>query len=326
MSFPETRLRRLRRTPSISRMVSMPVPGPEKFIWPVFLVSGSDIEEPLHSLPGQHRYSPDALIVALEPVVAQGVGGILLFGSCPDIKKDAKATFAFSKENPVLQAIPLIRGAYPELTIFTDVCICPYTEQGLCGIPGEDGNVDNDLTLPILAKMALAHAEAGAHSVAPSAMMDGQVSAIRLELDRNSMQDTLIMSYSSKFCSAMYGPFRDALSSTPVEGGRHDCQVSPSDPASALRESQLDEEEGADILMVKPVIFYLDILAELRRQTLLPVAAYNVSGEYAMLNALAESGGGNLREMVRESITAMSRAGADIIIAYWASRYDELVK
>jgi porphobilinogen synthase len=324
--FPEIRLRRLRRTEGLRKMLGEPLPGPEKFVWPVFLREGKKVKEPISAMPGQSRMSADVLLKKLEPVVESGIGGVLLFGLTDPSKKDADGSEAFNEKGAVQRAIPLIKKAFPQLTVFTDVCLCAYTDHGHCGPLNNAGEVDNDAALTLLQKVALSHAAAGADCVAPSAMMDGQVLAIREALDENDSIDTLLMSYSSKFASSMYGPFREAEQSAPGKGDRQGYQAPYNDLRQALRESELDEDEGADILMVKPALMYLDVIHQLREATNLPVAAYNVSGEYSMLIAQAERGWGDLRAMVRENMAAMQRAGTDIFISYWANRYNELLK
>lgn len=325
-TFPEVRLRRLRRTPALRRLLDMPLPGPEKFMWPVFIKEGAGVSEPIEAMPGQRRMSVDVLLKELARVVDMGVESILVFGLVDGQKKDGNGSAAYDDAGPVQQAIQRIRREFPDLVIASDVCVCAYTSHGHCGPLTGSGDVDNDAANEVLAKMAVSHAAAGADMVAPSAMMDGQVAAIRKALDAEGFQQTLLMSYSTKFASSMYGPFRQAEESAPQKGDRRSYQASYGDLRQALRESQLDEAEGADILMLKPSLFYLDILARLRDQTDLPIAVYNVSGEYSMLIAAAERGWGDLNGMVRESTMALSRAGADIIISYWASRYDEIFK
>jgi porphobilinogen synthase len=305
-------------------MLGQPLPGPEKFVWPVFLREGKGIDEPISAMPGQSRMSAEVLLKKLEPVVASGIGGVLLFGLTS--KKDADGSEAFSEKGAVQRAVPLIKKAFPQLTVFTDVCLCAYTDHGHCGPLNPAGEVDNDAALTLLQKVAVSHAAAGADCVAPSAMMDGQVLAIREALDEEGLTDTFLMSYSSKFASSMYGPFREAEQSAPGKGDRQGYQAPYNDLRQALRESELDEDEGADILMVKPALMYLDVIQQLRESTDLPVAAYNVSGEYSMLIAQADRGWGDLRAMVRENMAAMQRAGTDIFISYWASRYNELLK
>jgi len=321
--FPETRLRRLRRTESLRRLTGQPVPSIGKMIWPVFVVDGEQQKAEISSMPGQFRMSADELCRAVEPLVKQGLGGLMLFGVLDDALKTADGAAVFAEDGLVQRAVKTLKAEFPELTIFTDVCLCGYTDHGHCG-PIKNGTVDNDAALPILGKIALSHAAAGADGVAPSAMMDGQVAAIRRALEENHFADTILMSYSTKFASALYGPFRDAAESSPQCGDRKAYQLDPSDLRQALRESQIDEEEGADILMVKPATFYLDVISKVRKNTELPLAAYNVSGEYAMIHALANSGGGDLYALARENLTAIQRAGADILITYWADQYDRI--
>ena len=323
-NYPEIRLRRLRRTPALRQMFDMPAPGPEKFMWPVFVKEGSGIREPIDAMPGQSRMSADVLIQELERVVDSGVNSILVFGLPEASQKNGSGTAACDDKGAVQQAIRKIRKKFPDLIIASDVCVCAYTTHGHCGPLTHSGDVDNDAANAVLAKMAVSHAKAGADIVAPSAMMDGQVTAIRQALDARGFDQTLLMSYSTKFASSMYGPFREAEESAPQKGDRRGYQASFGDLRQALRESQLDEAEGADMLMLKPSLFYLDILARLRDQTDLPSAVYNVSGEYSMLIAAAERGWGDLHAMVRESTLALSRAGADLIISYWANQYEKI--
>jgi len=325
-TFPEIRLRRLRQTAGLRRMLDAPLPGPEKFIWPAFVLEGAARREPIDAMPGQSRLSVDQLLIDLEPVVASGVGGVLLFGLTEESKKDECGSAAFDENGAVQNAVREVKQKFPDLVTITDVCVCAYTSHGHCGPLLDNGDVDNDASNEVLAKTAVSHATAGADIVAPSAMMDGQVLAIRTALDEHNFQNTLLMSYSTKFASSMYGPFREAENSTPSKGDRKGYQASYGDLRTALRESELDEDEGADMLMVKPSLFYLDILAKLREQTDLPLAAYNVSGEYSMLHASAERGWGDLREMVRESTSALARAGADVLISYWANQYDQFFR
>lgn len=324
--YPERRMRRLRQTPRIRQMLEMELPGPGRFLWPVFVVAGRGVKQPIEAMPGQFRYSPDTLLEALAPVTEMGIGGILVFGVIPDGRKDETGQPAYDPAGVVPQTVRLVRERFPDLVVFTDVCLCAYTSHGHCGPLDRRGNVDNDAAIATLARVAAVHADAGATGVAPSAMMDGQVQAIRRVLDSAGHTETLIMSYSTKFASACYGPFRQAAASAPGRGDRRSYQASFADPRRALLESALDEAEGADILMVKPALCYLDIIARLRERTDLPLAAYNVSGEYSMLVAAAERGWGDLHGMARESITGIARAGADIIISYWANRYAEVFR
>ncbi len=323
MGFPAVRLRRLRRTAAIRRLFDAPPPPPSKFVWPVFVVAGEGRREPIPSMPGQSRLSVDELVRDLEPVVAQGVGGVLLFGQAEGAR-DAGGSGAWDERGVVQRAVPALKRAYPELVVMTDVCLCAYTSHGHCGPLDARGEIDNDAAIGLLSRVAVSHAAAGADVVAPSAMMDGQVATIRSALDENALDQTLLMAYSTKFASSLYGPFRDAENSAPSAGDRKGYQASAANPRAALRESDFDEAEGADLLMVKPALFYLDVLAELRARTDLPVAAYNVSGEYSMLIAAAERGWGDLHAMARESLMALDRAGADLLLSYWAPRYREL--
>ena len=324
--FPHIRLRRLRQNDTIRNMLAAPMPGPEKFMWPVFVVEGMGIKQPISAMPGQFRYSVDTLLEAVGEVMAMGIKSLMVFGVVGDERKSPRADYAWNPEGVVQQAVHELKKAYPSLLVFTDVCVCEYTSHGHCGIIDDNGCLDNDPSLELLAKAAVSHARAGSDGVAPSAMLDGQVKAIRTALDGDGLENTILMSYSSKFASAMYGPFREAAGSAPSCGDRKGYQADYRNRRVALRESFEDEAEGADILMVKPALFYLDILSELRQRTELPLAAYNVSGEYSMLNATAERGWGDLKALVRESIYALSRSGTDIFISYWANQYDKFLK
>ncbi|NOY75232.1 MAG: porphobilinogen synthase [Kiritimatiellaeota bacterium] len=324
--FPHTRLRRLRKNSAIRGMLADPMPEPSKLVWPTFVVEGSGVKDEISSMPGQHRYSVDTLLGDVDRLLESGVRSVMLFGVVDGAHKSSDAAYALRDDAVVQRAVVELKRRFPELFVFTDICVCEYTSHGHCGIFSEEGEVLNDPTLELLSKMAVSHTSAGADAVAPSAMMDGQVAAIREALDGNGFQDALIMSYSTKFASSMYGPFRAAADSAPASGDRKSYQADFRNSAAALRESELDESEGADILMVKPALFYLDLISEIKRRSLLPLAAYNVSGEYSMLIASAERGWGDLTMMVRESIAAMARAGTDIIITYWANGYMEILK
>ena len=324
--YPDVRLRRLRRTPGLRRLFDRPLPGPGRLVWPVFVVPGAGRCEPIDAMPGQFRYGADRLVDALAAPVRGGLGGVLLFGVPGPEGKDGCGSAAADGAGVVQQAVREVKRAYPGLPVFTDVCLCAYTEHGHCGPLNAAGEVDNDAANAWLARVAVSHAAAGADAVAPSAMMDGQVGAIRAALAEAGFADTILMSYSTKFASAFYGPFREAEASAPQSGDRRGYQASYADARQALRESAFDEAEGADILMVKPASLYLDMIVRLRERTELPIAAYNVSGEYSMLIAAAERGWGDLGAMVRESLAAIDRAGADLILTYWANRYDELVR
>ncbi len=323
-AYPERRLRRLRQTPNLRRMTDMDFPGAGRFLWPVFVVNGKSVKRPIEAMPGQFHYSPDELIRALDPLIKIGLGGVLIFGITPDQHKDESGLAALDPEGVVPRTVRLVHDHFPDLAVFTDVCLCGHTVHGHCGPLDRMGDVDNDAAVELLARAACIHASAGATGVAPSAMMDGQVQAIRRALDTAGQTGALIMSYSTKFASSFYGPFRQAAGTTPGRGDRKTYQASYADPSRALLESGMDEKEGADILMVKPALCYLDMLARLRERTDLPIAAFNVSGEYSMLIAAAERGWGDLRSMARESIMGIRRAGADIIISYWAGRYEEI--
>jgi porphobilinogen synthase len=293
-------------------------------MWPVFVTPGRRVREPIEAMPGQCRMSVDRLCGVLEPVLKQGIGSVLLFGLVEESAKDGEGSAAWDPDGAVQRGVTAIKARFPDVVVATDVCLCAYTSHGHCGPVNEGGDVDNDAALARLARVALSHAVAGADIVAPSAMMDGQVRAIREALDEARATDTAILSYSTKFASAMYGPFRDAERSAPGSGDRLGYQASYRNPRLARRESALDEAEGADMLMVKPALFYLDVLSRLRGSTDLPLAAYNVSGEYSMLIAAAERGWGDLPAMAREALCAIRRAGADVIVSYWASRYREV--
>jgi porphobilinogen synthase len=324
--YPEIRLRRLRQSAGIRRMLDAPLPGPEKFMWPAFVIDGTAKREPIEAMPGQSRLSVDQLLIDLEPIVASGIGGVLLFGLTEDANKDQAGTAAYDEQGAVQRAIREVKEKFPGFIVAADACVCAYTDHGHCGPLTDSGDVDNDAANAVLARIAVSQAAAGADIVAPSSMMDGQVLAIREGLEADGFSDALIMSYSTKFASAMYGPFRDAEKSQPGKGDRKGYQASYGDLRTALRESEFDEAEGADMLMVKPALFYLDVLARLRDMTDLPIAAYNVSGEYSMLHACADRGWGDLRGMVQESTAALVRAGADILISYWANQYEALFR
>ena len=324
--FPEVRLRRLRQSAGIRKMLDAPLPGPEKMMWPTFVIDGVGRREAIDSMPGQSRLSIDQLLLDLDPIVDSGVGSVLLFGLADDTQKDFQGLEAWNEDGTVQRAIHAVKTKFPDLVVAVDSCVCAYTDHGHCGPLTGSGEVDNDAAIANLGNIAVSHAAAGADIVAPSSMMDGQVRAIRAALDSSDWKNTILMSYSTKFASAMYGPFRDAEKSKPGKGDRKGYQASYGDLRTALRESELDEAEGADILMVKPSLFYLDVLARVREATDLPIAAYNVSGEYSMLHATAQRGWGDLKGMVQESTAALARAGADLIISYWANQYDELFR
>jgi porphobilinogen synthase len=310
------RMRRLRRTDAIRRLVRETRLDASKFILPLFVRSGKGLRAPIGSMPGVSQTSVDELLRDAQRAVEANVGGVLLFG-IPD-HKDATGSSAWDPHGPVQEAVRALKHEHPGLLVITDVCMCEYTDHGHCGLLTETGDVDNDATLELLAREALSHAEAGADIVAPSDMMDGRVGFLRDALDAAGFSGTPIMSYAAKFASAFYGPFREAAESTPAFGDRRAYQMDPANAREALRETRLDEAEGADILMVKPAGAYLDIIAAVKADTMLPVAAYQVSGEYSMIKAAAERGWIDGERAMLESLTAISRAGADIIITYFA--------
>jgi porphobilinogen synthase len=313
-------MRRLRRSEGLRRLVRETRVAPADLIQPLFVVSGTRVDRPIPSLPGQRHVSPDVAAGLAAEAQARGVGGMLLFG-LPD-SKDEQGTSAWDDSGPVQNAIRAIRAQAPGLPIVTDVCLCQYTSHGACGVLRE-GEVDNDATLPLLARVAVSHARAGAHAVAPSDMMDGRVAALRAALDGEGLENAAIFAYSTKFASAFYGPFRDAAGSAPKSGDRKGYQLDPANAREAVREALLDEAEGADALMVKPALPYLDVIARVRDASPLPLAAYQVSGEYAMLEAAAAAGALDRRIAILESLTAIRRAGADLVITYWASEAAE---
>jgi porphobilinogen synthase len=315
MSFPSTRLRRLRRTEALRGLVRETELSPRHLIQPLFVVAGSDGREEVASMPGVERFSISELLAEATEVASAGVGAILLFG-VPSIK-DESGSGAYDNEGIVQMAVRALKEAHPELVVITDVCLCEYTSHGHCGFV-RDGEVDNDVTVELLAKTAISHAEAGADAVAPSDMMDGRVGTIRFQLDEEGHSEVPILAYSAKYASAFYGPFRDAAESTPEFGDRRGYQMDPANAAEAVREAQLDLEEGADMVMVKPATPYLDVVRRVKAATGAPLAAYHVSGEYSMLKAAAASGWIDERAAVLETLTSIRRAGADAIVTYYA--------
>jgi len=316
MSFPQHRLRRLRRTESLRRMIREVTLTADDLVQPLFVCPGSSIRKPIDSMPGQFHFSVDMVIEEAKRVYLSGIPAVLLFG-LPE-SKDALGSGGWDPEAPVQQAVRGIRAALPELTIITDVCLCEYTDHGHCGAL-HDKTVDNDATLDLLCRVALSHAEAGADLVAPSDMMDGRVGAIRKVLDDAGFSEVGILAYSAKQASAYYGPFREAAESAPQFGDRRGYQMDPANAVEALREVRLDIEEGADIVMVKPGISCLDILYRVKQTFGYPTASYQVSGEYAMIEAAAQRGWIDRKRVILETLTAFKRAGADIIITYHAA-------
>jgi porphobilinogen synthase len=317
MAFPQQRLRRTRRTAALRSLVRETELSPKDFVYPIFVAAGEDIRKPIESMPGIYQLSINNAVGEAKRAHAQGIPAVILFG-IPD-HKDETASGAYDPEGIVQLAVKAIKDAVPELLVITDVCLCEYMDHGHCGVVDEEaGEVMNDVTLELLARTAASHAEAGADIVAPSDMMDGRVAAIRSELDREGHEDVPIMAYSAKYASAFYGPFREAAESAPQFGDRRSYQMDPANAREALRETRLDIEENADIVMVKPALAYLDVIHRVRQETDLPLAAYNVSGEYAMIKAAARQGWLDERAAALEALTGIKRAGADIIISYFA--------
>ncbi|MGH7626252.1 MAG: porphobilinogen synthase [Gemmatimonadaceae bacterium] len=314
-AFPLTRPRRLRRTDALRRLVRETRLAPDQLVLPLFVRSGHGVRQSVASMPGVAQTSVDELLRDAERAAKAQVGGVLLFG-IPDAK-DAIGSSAWDEQGPVQQAVRALKRELPQLVVITDVCMCEYTDHGHCGVL-RDGTVDNDATLELLAREALSHAQAGADVVAPSDMMDGRVRAIRRELDTQGRPDTAILSYAAKYASVFYGPFRDAAESTPREGDRRGYQMDPANGDEAIREVGLDIDEGADMVMVKPAGPYLDVIARVKRSFNWPLAAYQVSGEFAMIHSAAQRGWLDLDRAMMESLLAIRRAGSDMIITYFA--------
>jgi porphobilinogen synthase len=315
MSFPVNRPRRLRRTATLRRMVRETRLTVDDLVLPLFAMHGKGVREPIASMPGVARLSVDLLVEECREAHALGIPAVILFG-IPD-HKDPLGSEAYAADGITSRAIAAVKEAVPDLAVWADVCLCEYTDHGHCGVI-RDGQVDNDATLPLLAGAALAYARAGADVVAPSDMMDGRVGAIREALDESGFGDTVLCSYAAKYASAYYGPFREAAGSTPQFGDRQGYQMDPANAREALLEVALDLEEGADIVMVKPALAYLDIILRVRSEFEVPVAAYNVSGEYALICAAAERNWVDRRRIVLETLTSIRRAGADLILTYHA--------
>ncbi|MCH7697693.1 MAG: porphobilinogen synthase [Chloroflexi bacterium] len=309
------RFRRLRSSEGLRRLVRETALRPDDFVYPLFVAHGSDVREEISSMPGQYHLSLDRLAAEAEELRELGVPAVLLFGL--PAAKDEEGSEAYADDGIVQEAVRTLKAADPSLVVMTDVCLCEYTSHGHCGVI-IDGEVDNDSTLDLLSRTAVSHARAGADVVAPSDMMDGRVAAIRAALDGEGFETTPIMAYSAKYASAFYGPFRDAVDSAPQFGDRRSYQMDPPNAREALREIEADIAEGADVVMVKPALAYLDILSRARQRFDLPLAAYNVSGEYAMVHAAAQNGWLDGPRVVLELLTSIKRAGADIIITYHA--------
>ncbi len=315
-SFPQYRPRRLRRTAALRNLVRETTLAPAQLVLPLFVRDGRKIRKPVGSMPGVAQTSVDEMLCDAEAAAKAGVGGLILFG-LPE-SKDATGTGAWDEKGAVQHAVRALKKELPEIVVITDVCMCEYTDHGHCGIL-RDGEVDNDATLELLSRAALSHARAGADIVAPSDMMDGRVQAIRAALDDDGFSATAILSYAAKYASAFYGPFREAAESTPKSGDRRGYQMDPGNADEALREVFADIEEGADAIMVKPAGPYLDIVSRVKAETGYPVAAYQVSGEYAMICAAAEKGWIDRERVVMESLLGIRRAGADFILTYFAT-------
>ncbi len=315
MIFPDYRPRRMRQNEAFRRMIRETILLTNDLIYPLFVVNGRGVKEPIPSMPGQYHLSVDRLVETADTVRDLGIPGVMLFG-IPE-KKDPLGTQAYAAGGIVQRAVGAVKQKHPDLAVITDVCLCQYTDHGHCGVV--DGDViDNDGSLELIAKTALSHAKAGADMVAPSDMMDGRVAEIRDTLDENGFSGTPIMSYAAKYCSAYYGPFREAADSAPQFGDRRTYQMDPANAQEAIREASMDVEEGADIIMVKPALPYLDIIFRIREEIDLPVAAYNVSGEYAMIKAAEKMGWIDGQKVMMETLTAIKRAGADMILTYFA--------
>ncbi|MCH7926461.1 MAG: porphobilinogen synthase [Candidatus Dadabacteria bacterium] len=317
MFYPITRLRRLRLNQNIRDLIKETEITINDFVYPMFIIPGKSRSEEIESMPGIFRHSIDNALKEISEIVELGIKAILLFG-IPE-KKDNIATGAYSKKGIIQNAVKSIKKEFKDLIVITDLCLCEYTDHGHCGVI-HDGYVDNDETLELLSLTALSHAEAGADIIAPSDMMDGRVSIIREVLDDNNFENTMIMSYSAKYASAFYGPFRDAAKSAPQFGDRKSYQMDPPNIREALREIEQDIEEGADIVMIKPALSYLDVISAAREEFNHPIAAYSVSGEYSMVKAASKMGWIDEERIVYEMLTSIKRAGADIIITYFAKQ------
>jgi porphobilinogen synthase len=315
MEYPRYRPRRLRRNERLRELVRETALSPKNFIYPLFIGPGADKAQPVSSMPGVAQLSVDRAVTECEEVDALGIPGVILFGL--PVHKDSAGTEAYADTGVVQQAIRAIKEKVPGLLVMTDVCLCEYTDHGHCGVI-KDGEVDNDGTVELLVKEALSHARAGADIVAPSDMMDGRVGAIRKSLDQNGFDQVAIMAYAAKYASGFYGPFREAAESTPQFGDRRSYQMDPANAEEALREVELDIREGADIVMVKPAMAYLDIIYRVKTKFGYPVAAYNVSGEYSMIKAAGEKGWIDEQRIMMEVLLGIRRAGADMILSYFA--------
>ena len=315
MNYPDYRPRRMRRTENLRRMIRETRLAPEDFVYPLFVVPGSGVQKPIPSMPGQFNFSVDKAVDAAAAAADLGIPSVILFG-IPE-RKDAVGSEAWKDGGVVQKAIRAIKKARPELVVQADACFCEYTDHGHCGVL-QNGHLDNDASLENLARTVVSYAKAGVDVVAPSGMLDGFVTACRESLDEDGFEQVAIMAYSAKYASGYYGPFRDAVESAPQEGDRRGHQMDPANVAEALREIHMDVAEGADIVMVKPALAYLDVIRAVSDEVNMPIAAYNVSGEYAMIEAAAERGWIDKERVVMETLLGIRRAGADIIISYHA--------
>ena len=322
MQFPEYRTRRLRKNENFRRLIRETSLSVDDLVYPLFAVPGKSVKKPITSMPGQFQLSVDYIAKEAQKMRDLGIPAVLLFGI--PAKKDEMATGAFAKDGIIQQAVKRIKNEVSDILVITDVCLCEYTSHGHCGMLEKDC-IQNDATLEVLAETAISQARAGADMVAPSAMMDGQVAAIREALDENAFEDIPIMAYAAKYASSFYGPFREAAESAPQFGDRKSYQMDPANADEAIREISLDVGEGADIIMVKPALAYLDIICRAKQEFDLPLAAYNVSGEYSMIKAAAQLGWLDEEKAMIESLTAIKRAGADIIITYFAPQMAKLL-
>ena len=323
MPFPLYRPRRLRESPLLRKMVRETQLGVQDLVYPLFAVHGRGVREPITSMPGQFRLSVDELLKECKDAASMGIPAVLLFGL--PAEKDPRGSEAYAEDGIIQQAVRAVKETIPDLLVITDVCLCEYTSHGHCGVV-EQGRVRNDPTLDLLARTAVSRVDAGADMIAPSDMMDGRVAAIREALDENGNQETPIMAYSAKYASAFYGPFREAANSTPQFGDRRSYQMDPANSTEAMREVALDVDEGADIVMIKPALPYLDVIARVKNEFGVPVAAYSVSGEYAMLRAAGQLGWLDEEAAMMEALTGIRRAGADIVITYFAKEVARILE
>ena len=323
MLFPDYRPRRMRQTEAFRRLIRETRLHVDNLILPLFAIEGKDVKNPIPSMPGHFQFSINHLVKAADQAHRLGIGAVILFGIPKH--KDALGTQAYAKDGIVQKAVRAIKDKIPDLMVITDVCLCEYTDHGHCGVV--DGQkIDNDASLDLLARTALSHAKSGADMVAPSDMMDGRVTEIRNALDEAQFDHVPIMSYAAKYCSSFYGPFREAAGSAPQFGDRRAYQMDPANAREAIREVSMDVEEGADIIMIKPALPYLDIISRIKDEFDLPLAAYNVSGEYAMIKAAAEKGWINGPQVMMETLVAIKRAGADMIVTYFAVEAAEALR